>query len=209
MSFSVPGGTPAAPAGKKKPNWLLWGAIAGALAVCCLAVYLIFVLPSKSLNGTVTDVHWQTSVPVQEIQAVQYNDKTGNPPSDAYNVSCRTESQEFCEEKTIDRGDGSAEVVEDCHTEETQYCDYSVDEWKTIQTYTLEGYDLNPVYEQPSITSDQRLGEAEEDFIVTFSSEEGSKTYTPGTVTEFQQFQIGSTWMLKLNALGSVISVER
>jgi len=209
MSFSVPGGEPAAPAGKKKPKWWLLGAIAGALVVCCLAIYLIFLRPSQSLQATVTDVYWQTSVPLQEIEAVQYDDETGNPPSDAYNISCRTESREFCEEKTIDRGDGSAEVVEECHTEETEYCDYTVDEWTTIQTYTLQGYDLNPLYDQPSLTSDQRLGEPDEEFKVTFSTEDGSKTYTPSTVTEFQQFQIGSTWTLKLNALGGVISAER
>ena len=100
-------------------------------------------------------------------------------------------------------------MVEDCHTETEQYCDYTVDEWTTIQTYTLQGYDLNPLYDQPSLTSDQRLGEPDEEFKVTFSTEDGSKTYTPGTVTEFQQFQIGSTWTLKLNALGGVISAER
>ncbi len=211
MSFSVPGAepAPAPPSEKKKPRWRLLVVIAGVLAVCCFAVYMIFVLPSKSLNGTVTDVHWQTSVPVQEIQEVQYNDETGNPPSDAYNVSCRTESQEFCEEKTIDRGDGSAEVVEECHTQDTQYCDYTVDEWTTIQTYTLEGYDLYPVYDEPSLMGDQRLGDPDEEFAVTFSTEDGSKKYTPGTLTEFQQFQIGSTWELKLNALGGVISAER
>ena len=209
MSFSVPGADPAAPAEKKKPNWWLWGGIAGALAICCVAIFLIFVIPSQSLKATVTGVHWQTSVPLQEIEAVQYNDETGNPPSDAYNVSCRTESQEFCEEKTIDRGDGSAEVVEDCRTEDTKYCDYTVDEWTTIQTYTLDGNDLYPVYEEPSLTRDQRLGNPDEEFAVTFSTEDGSKTYTPSTVTEFQQFQLGSTWTLKLNALGGVISAER
>jgi len=209
MSFSAPGGAPAASPGKKKPSWLLWGGIAGGLAVCCIAIYLIFLLPSKSLNATVTDLHWQTYVPVLEMQTVQYNDETGNPPSDAYDVSCHTESKEYCEEKTIDRGDGSAEVVEDCHTEDTQYCDYTMDEWKTIETYTLEGYDLSPVYEQPDITGEQRLGNPEEDLAVTFSTNDGSKTYTPGTVSEFQQFQIGSTWTLKLNALGGVISAER
>lgn len=209
MSFSVPGADPAAPTGKKKSGRWLLAAVAGALAICCLAIYLIFLRPSQSLQGTVTDVYWQTSVPLQQIQAVQYDDETGNPPSDAYDVSCYTESEEFCEEKTIDRGDGSAEIVEECTTEETQYCDYTVDEWETLQTYTLEGYNLNPLYEQPSITSNQRLGDAEEEFTVTFSSEDGPKTYTPDSVSEFQQFQLGSTWTLTLNLAGGVISAER
>ena len=105
--------------------------------------------------------------------------------------------------------DGSAEVVEDCRTETDQFCDYTVDEWSTVQTYTLEGYDLNPVYEQPSLTSEQRLGNEKIEMTVTFDTEEGQKTYEPGNMSEFQQFQIGSTWTLKLNALGGVLDVER
>jgi len=210
MSFATPGAASAPAAGaKKKPNWKILGAIGGALLLCCIAIAFLLFAPSSSVQATVTDLYWQTSVPVQEIQAVDYNDERGNPPSDAYNVSCREDSREICEEKTIDRGDGSAEVVEDCHTESEQYCDYTVDEWTTIQTYTLEGHDTFPVYEQPNISSDQRLGNESADLTVYFNTEKGQKSYTPDDVSEFQQFQIGSTWSLKLNALGGVVGVER
>ena len=154
-------------------------------------------------------MYWQTSIPVQEIRAVDYNDERGNPPSDAYNVSCYDDSQEVCEEKTIDRGDGSAEIVEECHTETERYCDYTVDEWTTIQTYTLDGNDLNPYYERPSLTNDQRLGNESADYTVYFDTEKGEVTYEPGDLGAFQQFQVGSTWTLKLNAMGGVLSVER
>jgi membrane protease subunit (stomatin/prohibitin family) len=199
----------AAKGAMKKPNWLLIGGIIAALAICCVGALVLFVFPSQSVQATVSDVYWQTSVPVQEIRAVDYNDERGSPPSGAYNVSCREESQEFCEEKTIDRGDGSAEVVEECHTETQQYCDYTVDEWSTIQTYTLDGHDLNPFYEQPSLSSDQRLGNEQADFTVYFDTPKGEITYNPGDLGEFQQFQPGSTWTLKLNAVGGVLSVER
>lgn len=194
---------------KKQPNWLLLGGIGAALVICCIAVLVLFVFPSSAVKATVSDVYWQTSVPVQEIRAVNYNDERGNPPSDAYNVSCHDESQEICEEKTIDRGDGSAEVVEECHTETERYCDYTVDEWTTIQTYTLDGHDLFPVYEQPSLTSDQRLGNGNADYTVYFDTEKGIIPYNPGDLSAFQQFQPGSTWTLKLNAVGGVLSVER
>ena len=194
---------------KKKPNWLLLGGIGAGLIICCIAALLLFVLPSQSVQGTVADVYWQTSVPVQEIRAVNYNDERGNPPSDAYNVSCRDESQEFCEEKTIDRGDGSAEIIEECHTETERFCDYTVDEWTTVRTFALDGHDLNPYYERPSITSDQRLGNESADYTVFFDTEKGDITYETGNLDEFQQFQIGSTWTLKLNAMGGVLSVER
>lgn len=197
------------PAPQKKTNWLILGGIALALVACCVAAIMLFVIPSKSVKGTVVDLQWQTSVPVQEIQAVNYSNQSGSAPSDAYNVSCQTQSKEVCEEKTVDQGNGFAEVVQECHTESKQYCDYTLDEWTTIQTYTLDGSDNNPVYENPSLTSDQRLGEASESLTVVFSVPDGQKNYSPASVSEFQQFEMGSVWTLNMNAMGGVMSVER
>lgn len=205
------GARPARPAAKKT-NWLLIGGILGFLAVCCIAITAVALLafPTRSIQATVTDVRWETSVPVQEIRAVDYNNEPGSPPSDAYDVSCRDESRDVCEQRTIDRGNGYSEVVEECHTETQQYCSYTVDEWRIIQTYTLEGDDLRPVYDTPRLSSDQRLGGKSEELTVTFSTEDGEeKTYSPDTITEFQKFVIGSTWMLKMNALGGVTSVNQ
>lgn len=197
----------AKPAAPKKPNWLLIGGILAFLAVCCVAVIAMF-LPSRSVEATVTDVRWQTVVPVQEIQPVNYSNERGSPPSDAYNVSCHNENREVCEQRTVDRGNGYSEIVEECHTETERYCSYTVDEWTTIQSYTLEGNDLRPVYESPSISSSQRIGDETEDLTVVFSTDDGTKTYSPDTVSEFQQFSIGSSWTLRMNALGGIVSVE-
>jgi hypothetical protein len=191
----------------KKRNWLLIGGIVAFLAVCCVAV-IALLLPSRSVEATVVDVHWQTSIPVQEIRAVDYNNEPGGPPSNAYDVSCHDESREVCEQRTIDKGNGYSEVVEDCHTETEQYCSYTVDEWKTIQTYTLDGNNLQPIYDTPDVSSGQRLGDQSEDLIVTFSTGNGEETYSPATISEFQQFTIGSIWTLKMNTLGGVVSVE-
>ena len=98
--------------------------------------------------------------------------------------------------------------MEECHTETQQYCSYTVDEWTTIQTYPLEGNDLRPIYESPNIAGDQRLGNASEDLTVVFSTPDGEETYSPNTVSEFQQYSIGSTWTLRMNAVGRVVSVE-
>jgi hypothetical protein len=194
---------------RSSPNWLLFGGIGAFLILCCLAIIFIFAVPSKSVQGTVTNVYWQTSVPVQEVQPVNYSNERGSPPSSAYNVSCYTDSQEVCEDKTIDKGNGYAEVVTECHTETEQYCSYTVDEWKTIQTYDLDGNDLNPVYADPRLASDQRTGSASDTFTIYFSTSDGEITYMPNTVSEFQQFQLGSTWTINLNVVGSVVSVER
>jgi hypothetical protein len=84
-----------------------------------------------------------------------------------------------------------------------------VDEWKTIQTYTLDGNDLQPVYDSPNVSSDQRIGNQSEDLTVTFSTNNGDqKRYSPDTISEFQQFTVGSTWTLKMNAVGGIVSVS-
>ena len=195
---------------KKKVNGWIFAGIGALLLICCVAAVMLFALPSKSVKGTVTGLKWQTSVPVQEVQAVNYSNQSGNPPSDAYNTSCHTESKDVCEDKTVDQGNGFAEVVKECHTESTQYCDYTMDEWKTIQTYTLDGYDNSPVYKKPTLASSkQRTGSPTETLTVTFSTSNGQETYSPGSVSEFQQFQIGSAWTLKMNAVGGVVSVEK
>jgi hypothetical protein len=194
---------------RKSSNWLLFGGIGLGLILCCVAFLFLFVFPSKSVEGTVTNVYWQTSVPVQEVRAVNHSNERGSPPSDAYNVSCYTDSEEVCEDKTIDKGNGYAEQVTECHTETEQYCSYTTDEWTTIQTYDLDGDDLYPVYADPSIASDQRVGSASDTFTVYFNTSEGQITYSPDDTNEFQQFQFGSTWTINLNALGSVVSVER
>ena len=204
--------TPAAPLTGKpknnKRNLLIIGGVLACLAVLCVGFVLLFALPTSSVQGTVTDILWQTNVPVQEVQAVNYSNEQGSAPSGAYDVSCHDESKDVCEQKTIDKGNGYSEVVEDCHTETTQYCSYTVDEWQTIQTYTLEGSDLQPVYDDPSLASGQRLGEKTEELKVTFSTDKGEKTYTPGTVSEFQQFAIGTTWTLKMNLAGGILDVK-
>ena len=201
--------TPAAPlAGKKtntKRNLLIAGVVLGCLAVVCATVIGLFFIPTSTVDGTVTSVHWQTNVPVQEIQEVRYTDEQGSPPSGAYDVSCHTE--ESCTQETVDRGNGYSEVVETCN--DVQYCSYSVDEWQTIQTYTLEGNDLRPIYESPNIASDQRIGDESETLTVNFSTDDGNKTYNASSLSEFQQFQVGTTWTLRLNVLGGVVSVER
>jgi len=204
---SAPATQPVTP--PKKNAWLPWAILAGVAVLICAVVGFALFAPTASLEATVDDVYWQTSVPLQEIQSVWYSNEPGSPPSDAYDVSCDTRSRDVCEQKMIDRGNGYAEVVEDCRTETEQYCDYRRDEWRTLQTYTEEGHSLAPFYAQPSYSADQRLGSETVDYTVYFQTVDGTKTYSPDDLNEFQRFSVGSVWILKLNALGSVVGVER
>ena len=196
------------PAAKRKFPWIAVGGVVACLVVVCIGAFMLFA-PSKTVTATVSDVYWQTSMPLQEMQAVNYSDQSGSLPSDAYNVSCHTETTQVCEDKTIDKGNGYAEVVTECHDDSTQYCSYTVDEWKIIQTYTLDGHDFSPRYSQPSIANGQRLGDQTLTLTVSFTGKGEIYSYAPGNLDEFQQFTMGSAWTLHLNALGGVVSVER
>lgn len=194
-------------AAKRGVPWLMIGGIVACLALVCVGAFMLLA-PSQSLTATVDDVYWQTSVPLQEVQAVRHSNEAGRPPGSAYDVSCRTETRQVCEDKTIDTGNGYAEVVTECRDVNQEYCSYTLDEWTTIQTFPLSGHDLYPQYANPSVSFSRRIGNRTVTFTVYFVSNGETYTYTPGDLYEFQQFSIGSTWTLNLNALGVVVSVE-
>jgi hypothetical protein len=196
------------PVVKKKTNWLLIGGIFACLAAICIGAGFLFLFPASSVQATVTNVQWHTSVPVEEQHEVHYSNQQGSPPGDAYDVSCHTETKQVCEQRTVDQGNGYSKVEEVCHDQNTDYCSYNVMEWQTIQTYTLDGNDLRPIYSDPNLASGQRIGNESEELTVTFSTDKGEKTYSPDTVSEFQKYTVGSMWTLKMNALGSVVSVQ-
>ncbi|MGC8855444.1 MAG: hypothetical protein ACP5QU_01480 [Anaerolineae bacterium] len=99
--------------------------------------------------------------------------------------------------------------MQECHDETTQVCSYTLDEWKTVQTFTLDGHDLTPVYAQPRVAGGQRLGQETVTLTVFFTDGQKTYSYAPESLTEFQQFVVGSSWMLQLNALGGVVGVKR
>ena len=191
----------------KKRKWIV-GAILAFIALC-VAGLLFLLAPSKSVDGTVSQVYWQTSLPLQEEREAQYSNERCSPPSDAYDVSCHTETEEICTEEEVDQGNGFAEVVETCETRSEEYCSYSVLEWQTVETLTLAGNDYDPRYASPSLSADQRLGSESVEYNVTFSAEGEMLDYSPDNLNEYRQFQIGSQWVLKMNRLGGIVSVER
>ncbi len=196
------------PVSKGKVGWIV-GALL-FLLICCIGIVSFLALaPSKTVQGTVEQVHWETRVTLEEEKEVHYDDRIGSPPSDAYDVSCRTEREEVCTERTVDQGNGFAEVVEDCDTQSREYCSYSVMEWQTVETFTLDGYDYAPQYASPSLGAQQRLGNSSVDYLVTFSTSEGAIDYSVNNLDEFRLYQVGSNWTLTLNRLGGIISVER
>jgi hypothetical protein len=190
-----------------KRKWGLFAVL--AVILLCIGGAIFFFAPSETVTGKVEQVHWQTMLPVQEEREEHHHDERGRPPADAYDVSCHTESEEVCTERTIDRGNGFAEVVEDCDTREEKYCSYTVQTWKTVETLTLSGDDYDPHYANASLSADQRLGKESAVYEVVFSVDGDLLTYETTSLKEYRSFKIGSNWTLELNRLGTIVSVER
>lgn len=199
------------------------GAIIGIGAICILAfaaIYFLFI-GTEELVGRVEGVQWERSIPIEALTLVERKGWFDEIPSDAEVGTCQLEyrytsdepkpnAEEVCGTPyTVDTGSGFGEVVQDCVYEVyDDKCTYSVMDWQIFDTFTLTGSDLNPRWPDTNITEDQREGDPDESYEVTFSSDEGNYSYTASDPDEFSQFTTGSSWTLTVNALGSVVSVE-
>jgi predicted nucleic acid-binding Zn ribbon protein len=198
------------------------GLIIGFLVcmVAALAIYFLF-LRTEELTGEVRGVSWTRTIPILALGPVEYEDWRDEIPSDAEMGSCREEyrytssdpapnSVEVCGTPyTVDTGTGAGEVVQDCEYEVYEdFCTYTVVDWLKFDEVTLSGSDLNPQWPDVNLQTDQKEGEPEESYEVTFYSDGKTYDYSVTDASEFSQYTIGSTWLLNVNALDAVVSVE-
>jgi hypothetical protein len=208
---------------KKKPSKAL--VIGGIIAViACLAgfiVLIILLLKTDELTGQVTDVAWERSVAVEAFQVVTDQAWWDEVPEGAEVLSCtqayrytsdevQPNATEVCGTPYVeDTGTGVGELVQDCTYEVyDDYCEYEAMLWVAIETAVESGDDLNPVWPSPALSSEQRLGERKEDFVITFSADGDQYTYETTDSGLFLQAEPGSTWILKVNQFNAVQSIE-
>jgi len=99
--------------------------------------------------------------------------------------------------------------VQDCQYQVLEsYCEYSVQEWHAVENVSQTGNDFFPIVPNPQLGLDQRLGQETTSYVVIFGANNTSYTYPVSSFTEFQKFQIGSEWILNINAFGQIVSVE-
>ena len=198
------------------------GVIILLVVICIAAAALIFWMTrTETLTGTVQEVGWERSIAIEGLVPVEYSDWLDQIPTDAEIGNCSQEvrsvesepqpnAEEVCGTPySVDTGSGFAEVVQDCeyHVYD-EVCTYSVIEWALVDTATLSGGGFQPEWPDPALSSEQRLGQSSEDYVVTFDTDQGNLVYNLSDYTTFQMFQIGSSWNLVINAFGNVVSVE-
>lgn len=212
----------ASPAGGTRRSLPVIGIVLGGIVLCVLAIAGVVLLGrTNDLQGRVQDTRWTRSIVIEELGPVQLGDWQDELPSDAQSATCslkyRTSSDEPAAVSTevcgtpytVDTGGGYGEVVQDCTYEVyDQWCEYTTNEWHTIDTTTASGSDLSPYWPELTLSDSQRSGEESETYEVTFQTPQGVYDYTPTDIAEYSQFQTGSEWILRVNGLGAIISVE-
>jgi hypothetical protein len=77
-----------------------------------------------------------------------------------------------------------------------------------VDEVTVSGADLNPYWPDPALENGQKEGDGTESYEVQFDTSSGEYSYSPADPEQFSQFSIGSEWLLSVNALNAVVSVE-
>jgi membrane protease subunit (stomatin/prohibitin family) len=218
----MPAPTPSA-SGKAARKGLPLIALLGGGLLCVVAAAVLFGLLTKTedLTGQVTAVSWERSIPVLALVPVEREGWRDEIPGDAEVGACRQEQRYASDEPvsnatevcgtpyTVDTGTGVGEVVQDCVYEVyDDRCTFTAMDWEVSNVVTLTGSDLDPRWPEPSLTGDQRQGEPTEAYTVTFAAGGDTYTYAVDDAGSFSQFALGSSWVLHVNALGGITSVE-
>ena len=208
----------------KKPArnriWIIAG-IAAVLVVACGVFFLLANRTSES-TGIVQEVEWQRSVPIEALMSVEYKDWQDSIPAEGAIQACTEEvrnvqnepapnSVEICGTPyTVDTGSGFGDVVQDCQYEVyATFCTYTLQEWSVVEAVVLTGDDYSPVWPEPTIEAEQRVGEDwEETYSIIFESGNEMYLYSTNDLSLYQAAQIDSEWTLNINTFGTLVSIE-
>ncbi|UCC63516.1 MAG: zinc ribbon domain-containing protein [Anaerolineae bacterium] len=205
---------------KKRSTPLFAGLFVAALLVC-IAVVVLLTRGSSETVAVVQDVEWAYEVEILELGPVTHEDWRDEVPANAQLGSCRPEEHhvqnepapnatEVCGTPYVeDTGTGQGKVVQDCeyHVYE-DWCQYTVDEWRSIGREAASGRNFDPAWPVLSLGSNRREGGRFETYKVILNDDGKTFVYSPDNLQAFRQFEVGSRWKVETNVLGGVTSVE-
>jgi hypothetical protein len=203
----------------------MFGILGIGVLILCAAGFIFFMVSSfrtEEITGQVQSAHWERSIAVEGLVPVTYETWRDEVPPSGIVGSCSLQvhhiqdqpapnAEEICGTPyVVDEGSGFGEVVQDCQYEVyEQYCDYTVEEWRQIDSVTVEGQGFNAQWPSLAINrTDQREGERGQVYQVTFNTEQGPVTYSTSNLAEYQQYQVGSRWVLEINGFNNVVSAR-
>jgi hypothetical protein len=212
--------TPATAPARRLPVPLL--AVGGACLVLAALAAFLLLGKRETVEAAVTSVHWERTIAVEAFRPVEHEAWRDEIPSQATPGACHDEvrnsqdspapnSVEVCGTPyTVDEGSGFGEVVQDCVYEvHDDMCNFTVNEWTTIDRLAVSGDALDPNWpSDANLAVGERLGERGESYQVVLAADGKTYTYSPESETEFFSFAPASRWLLEVNALGGIVTIE-
>ncbi len=214
---TVPAQTPKKPMNKL----VLFGILGAILLGAILCGTLLFSTDESSAR--VERVEWQRSIGIEALVPVEHETWADNIPVGAVVGTCTQKVHhtqdnpdpngvEVCGTPyTVDEGNGFGKVVQDCQYDVyADWCKYTVEEWSQVDAVVTSGQDLNPYDPQlPALSGKQREGAHGETYTIYFNADGEGHEYETNDYNLFRQAEIGSRWVLTINKLGGIVSIEK
>jgi hypothetical protein len=218
----MPAPAPAQVPAKQNRLLMVAGIVIAVVCLCAVVVMLMNTFKTEGRNGVVQDAHWVSIIQVEAQQPVRRQDWRDEIPTEATIGNCTDKLHHVQNEPApnsvkvcgtpyqVDKGSGFAEVVQDCQYEVYQdYCEYTVMEWTVVNEFRLEGEDYSPAWPEVQLSSsEERQGERNQVYTVIFETADGRYEYVTSDFDLYQQLQLGSEWILNINGLGQIVSIE-
>ncbi len=196
--------------------------IVAVLLAVCGGLFAVFGW-KKEAAVEVTGHAWSRTIDVEELRAVTDSAWKDQMPVGAYDVrNCRQDQRdtqkildgETCNDKRVDKADGSFEKVRDCtptYREEPVYdtkCDYSVQRWTVADTLKAAGSALAPAPAWPPAPEAtggglgaRRPGKRAETYTVMFKDTAGASLDCTVDEAKWGSLAVGSRWKAQVGVV--------
>jgi ribosomal protein L40E len=191
------------------------------IGVVILVVCGLLLFRTSDTSAAVKGVLWQRAIEIMEERPVEHETWRDQIPSGVDVGSCELKvrgtqnepapnSEKICGTPyTVDTGSGVGKVVQDCQYQvKDEWCAYTQLEWTVVDSVVTKGSDANAAWPVVNLRADQREGERQETYVVSFSSDGKEYQLTVASAKDLAKYVVGSRWKLKVNALGGVVSAE-
>jgi len=142
----------------------------------------------------------------ENCRTEEYNCRTTRDCSDKQNGFSNCKEVEECDEreKCDEREETKYDTCYDTCNVFKDWCTYDYFDWPAIATKTTSGSDHKVFWpDLEAVGSDQRLDRTEF-YKVTFGRDEKTWNYEPKSFQEFQTFETGASWTVKVNHAGQI-----
>lgn len=200
---------------RKKQIWIISLVAIGILG---LATLLFCIFHTTVVPVEIQGHRWRRLIEVERFKAVRYEYELGHAPYNAYDVSEWTESEDVYRTE-YDKDGNSRQVFS--HTEYTDYCSYTLDQWAHQRWIESTEQNQNPYWPVTDHVNFQpanapleiqykweRLADRDEQYFATVLEVDGKNRHWEEQVTwdEWNKMNMKDIHHANVNHFGSIMS---